>query len=194
MRADRRRNRIEGRGIEREDGRKESCRRRRRVCVRGKQRWPKGGAPPVCVRCYLWLPWGCYWLADAPTDVTGVAAPLRLSPVPALRRPLPLLRPIHPARGRRATSLSPVRHVSIPRAFTTRTPRQSLFHAFDRVQTHSTRVHLTTESRLPGELSSLPLSLSLLPFNAANTVNDRSSRSNRRRNHRVQSRPLFARE
>jgi len=32
----------------------------------------------VCVRCYLWLPWGCYWLADAPTDVTGVAAPLWL--------------------------------------------------------------------------------------------------------------------
>ena len=34
----------------------------------------------VCVRCYLWLPWGSYWLADAPTDVTGVAAPLRLLP------------------------------------------------------------------------------------------------------------------
>lgn len=62
-------------------------------------------------------------------------------------------------RQRAACNLS-LPHVSIPRAFTTRTPRQSLLHAFDRVQTHSTRVHLTTESRLPGELSSLSLSLS----------------------------------
>lgn len=37
----------------------------------------------VYVRCYLWLPWGCYWLADAPTDVTGVAAPLWLLPAPS---------------------------------------------------------------------------------------------------------------
>lgn len=186
---DRRRNRIEERGMDRKGGWSKGVLPTEETCVRAREaevaerRRATGVCPMLSVVAMGMLLIGRR--ADRRHGSRG-ATPTIARPRTPTSTPPPS--PDSP-RQRAACNLS-LPHVSIPRAFTTRTPRQSLLHAFDRVQTHSTRVHLTTESRLPGELSSL--SLSLLPFNAANTVNDRSSCSNRRRNHRVQS--LFARE
>lgn len=109
-------------------------------------------------------------MADAPTDVTGVAAPLRLLPVPAPLRlhanVHSLLLLLHPDSPRFAgeegcspllPSLSCVYHERRPLA-------RHANPCSTRPNTLDTR--LTTESRLPGNLNfpSVP--------NATNTVND----------------------